>query len=101
MGARFGTLDLMVAHFARHLDWVRGYVPTRVATQNIKSIEVISIIHGADNEKKTPQPTWTSLDLLGNKGKRNRRGSDSSPKPTQENLQVTEDDQLTRLYKIC
>ena len=52
-----------------------------------------------DNETKSPQSTWTSLDLLGNRGKRNRSGSDPSPKPSQENHQFSDDPQ-TRLCKL-
>ena len=61
-----------------------------------QSKNYIMLFNGVDNDKKSPQPTWTSLDLLGNRGKRNLRGSDSSPKLTQENSQASEEDQ-TRL----
>ncbi|XP_028391511.1 uncharacterized protein LOC114516282 [Dendronephthya gigantea] len=55
--------------------------------------------HSQDVEKKSPQPTWTSLDLLGNRGKRDRCGGASSPKPSEESIQVIEDDHTSLLKK--
>ena len=69
---------------------------SRLNTRENKPVTIITT-YSSDNEKRSLQSTWTSLDLLGNRERRNRSGSDSSPKPTQENPQLSGDDQTSNV----